>query len=92
MKLLAAQHLSQAQFYDFYDFYDFFARAERTANVDLYDRLMARHLDSKSRSYRKCRVLGRRRISIFALDVPSRTFALMNGVCHCSSRGLRCAI
>lgn|GEM_PF-2318506 len=72
LKLLAAQHLSQAQFYDFCDFcdfYDFFGRAERTTNVDLYDRLLARHLDSKSRSYRKCRVLGRRRISMFALGV-----------------------
>ena len=26
------------------------------------------------------------------LHVPSRTFALMSVVCHCSSRGLRCAI
>jgi agmatine/peptidylarginine deiminase len=25
------------------------------------------------------------------LGVPSRTFALTNGVCHCSSRGLRWA-
>ena len=25
------------------------------------------------------------------LGVPSRTFALTNAVCHCSSRGLRCA-
>jgi hypothetical protein len=63
LKLLAAQHLSQAQFFDF------FCRAERTTNVDLYDRLLARHLDSKSRSNRKCRVLGRRRISMFARGV-----------------------
>ena len=27
-----------------------------------------------------------------SLAVPSRTFALMSVVCHCSSRGLRCAI
>jgi hypothetical protein len=29
---------------------------------------------------------------VLTLDVPSRTFALTNAVCHSSSRGLRCAI
>ena len=30
-------------------------------------------------------------LDMLQVIVPSRTFALTNAVCHCSSRGLRCA-
>lgn len=60
LKLVAAQHLSQTEFFAF------FGHADRAANVGLYDRKLAPHLDADSRAYWNARVLGRRRISMFA--------------------------
>lgn len=60
LKLVAARHLSQAEFFAF------FGHADRAANVGLYDRKLAPHLDADSRAYWNARVLGRRRISMFA--------------------------
>jgi len=81
LKLVAAQHLTQAQFFDF------FGRADRALNVKVYDRLLAQHLDSASRAYWEGRVLGRRRISMFARGVYR--FGLLGrfiGVIHVVSR------
>ncbi len=60
LKIAAAQHLSQAQFHDL------FGHADRAENVTVYDRLIAPHLDTETRAYWEGRVLGRRRISMFA--------------------------
>jgi S-adenosylmethionine-diacylglycerol 3-amino-3-carboxypropyl transferase len=60
LKIAAAQHLSQAEFYDF------FGHADRAGNVAVYDHRIAPHLDAETRAYWEGRVLGRRRISMFA--------------------------
>jgi len=60
LKIAAARHLSQAEFFAF------FGRADSAENVAVYDRVLARHLDSTTRAYWEGRVLGRRRISMFA--------------------------
>ncbi len=60
LKVTAAQHLTQS------DFLDFFGRGDRAENLALYDLLIAPHLDSVTRAYWDGRVMGRRRISMFA--------------------------
>lgn len=60
LKLVAAQKLTQAQFFDL------FGHADRKSNVALYDQRLAKHLDAEARTYWDGRVLGRRRISMFA--------------------------
>jgi S-adenosylmethionine-diacylglycerol 3-amino-3-carboxypropyl transferase len=60
LKLAAAQHLSQAQFFAF------FGRADRAENVALYDRVLAPKLHPETRRYWEGRVFGRRRITMFA--------------------------
>jgi len=60
LKLTAAQRLDQP------DFHRFFAGARDAANVALYDRALAPHLDAGTRAYWEGRSLGRRRISLFA--------------------------
>ena len=81
LKLTAARHLTQAEFFDF------FGRADRAANVDIYDRRLAPHLDASTRAYWEGRVLGRRRISMFARGFYR--FGLLGrfiGVIHAVSR------
>jgi len=61
MKLAAAKHLPDAA-----AFHRLFVDADDPANVDLYDRHIAPHLDATSRSYWDGRdKLGRRRITAF---------------------------
>ncbi|NCO21930.1 MAG: DUF3419 family protein [Rhodobacterales bacterium] len=60
LKLAAAQLLSQQQFFDF------FGHADHASNVALYDHVLAPTLDTETRAYWDARVLGRRRISMFA--------------------------
>ena len=60
LKAEAAQQLSQNEFFEF------FGRADSQANIARYDQLLAPHLDAGSRAYWEGRVLGRRRISMFA--------------------------
>ncbi|MGO4916291.1 DUF3419 family protein [Pseudogemmobacter sp. W21_MBD1_M6] len=59
LKIAAAQHLSQAEFFDF------FGRADRAGNSAVYDRVLAPRLDPETRAYWNGRVMGRRRISMF---------------------------
>lgn len=61
LKCAAAQHLP-----DHATFHALFARANLPGNPALYDRHLAPHLDSETRAYWEGRVLGRRRISMFA--------------------------
>ena len=62
MKLAAAAHLPDAD-----AFRRLFVNADDPANVDLYDRYIAPHLDAVSREYWEGRdKLGRRRITAFA--------------------------
>jgi S-adenosylmethionine-diacylglycerol 3-amino-3-carboxypropyl transferase len=64
LKLVAASRLPSWEV-----FYRFFGSADDEANIDAYQRLIARHLDPQSRAYwqgRSLQQLGRRRISIFA--------------------------
>ena len=66
LKLVAASRLPSWEAY-----HRFFAEADDPANVAAYDRLIAPHLDSASCVYWEGRTihgLGRRRISIFALN------------------------
>lgn len=60
LKVVAAQQLSQAEFFAF------FGHADRAANVAVYDRALAPHLDATTRAYWEGRILGRRRITMFA--------------------------
>jgi S-adenosylmethionine-diacylglycerol 3-amino-3-carboxypropyl transferase len=62
LKLCALAHLP-----DHAAFHDFFGRADIQANVALYDRYLAPHLDPRSRGYwEKKDLVGRRRITQFA--------------------------
>jgi S-adenosylmethionine-diacylglycerol 3-amino-3-carboxypropyl transferase len=64
LKLAAARHLSSWE-----EFHRFFGQADDKANIEIFDRLIAPHLDPESLAYWKGRSLhqlGRRRISIFA--------------------------
>jgi S-adenosylmethionine-diacylglycerol 3-amino-3-carboxypropyl transferase len=64
LKLVAASRLPSWEV-----FYRFFGAADDEANVAAYERLIAPHLDARSRTYwegRSLHQLGRRRISIFA--------------------------
>ncbi|MGY9049480.1 MAG: DUF3419 family protein [Rhodobacterales bacterium] len=81
LKIAAAQHLSQEEFFDF------FVHADRPANVTLYDQRLAAQLDADSRAFWDARVLGRRRISMFARGF--HRFGLLGrflGVVHIVSR------
>lgn len=60
LKIAAAQHLSQDEFFAF------FGQADRSENVAVYDRVLAAQLDPETRRYWEGRVFGRRRISMFA--------------------------
>ncbi len=74
------------------DFLRFFGRADERANVALYDRAIAPHLDATSRAYWEGRGLdGRRRISLFARNVYR--FGLLGrfiGAGHLLARLLGC--
>ena len=64
LKLVAAQQLASWD-----DFHRFFGAADDKANIEIFDRLIAPHLDAESLAYwngRSLHQLGRRRISIFA--------------------------
>ncbi|MBS0537842.1 MAG: DUF3419 family protein [Proteobacteria bacterium] len=64
LKLVAARRLPAWE-----DFHRFFGAADDRANIDVFDRLIAPHLDAGSLAYwngRSLHRLGRRRISIFA--------------------------
>jgi S-adenosylmethionine-diacylglycerol 3-amino-3-carboxypropyl transferase len=64
LKLVAASRLPSWE-----AFHRFFGAADDPANIAVYDRLIAPHLDEQSRAYwegRSWAQLGRRRISIFA--------------------------
>ncbi len=64
LKLAAAQHLP-----DWQAFHRFFGAADDKANIAIFDRLIAPHLDPESLTYwngRSAHQFGRRRISIFA--------------------------
>ncbi len=61
LKLAAARHLP-----DYESFYDFFGRANSPANPGRYHENLAPHLDQDTRAYWEARVLGRRRIGMFA--------------------------
>ena len=64
LKLVAAQRLTSWD-----EFRRFFGAADDKANVEIFDRLIAPHLDAESLTYwngRSAHQLGRRRISIFA--------------------------
>ena len=61
LKRAAALHLP-----DHDAFFAFFGDADRRSNIDLYDRVLAPHLDAQARAWWEGRVLGRRRIAIFA--------------------------
>lgn len=60
LKVVAAQHLSQPTFFDF------FGHADLAANVTRFDALLAPRLDPATRAHWQGRVLGRRRITMFA--------------------------
>ena len=60
LKVAAARYLSQAEFFAF------FGRANQNENVARYDLLLAAKLDPETRAYWEGRVMGRRRISLFA--------------------------
>jgi S-adenosylmethionine-diacylglycerol 3-amino-3-carboxypropyl transferase len=65
LKITAAQKLP-----DYDTFARFFASAACRENVDVYDRLLAPHLDSTTRAYWEGRdFLGRRRITYFCRNV-----------------------
>lgn len=81
LKLAAAQYLSQEQFFAF------FGRANLDGNVALYDRVLAPRLDPETRRYWEGRVMGRRRVSMFARGF--HRFGLLGrflGVVHAVSR------
>lgn len=59
LKLAAAEHLNQAQFFDL------FGRADRSGNVAIYDRILAPQLDEATRAYWEGRIPFRRRIEMF---------------------------
>ena len=79
LKVAAATHLSQAQFFAF------FGRGDGAANVDIYDRKLAPVLDSDTRAFWESRVMGRRRITMFArglhkFGLLGRFLGLVHGV------------
>lgn len=79
LKVAAAQHLTQAEFFAF------FARGDSADNVALYDRKLAPHLDRDTRVFWEGRALARRRITIFARGVHKygllgRFLGLVHGV------------
>ncbi len=81
LKLTAAQHLSQTQFFDF------FGHANRASNISVYDKVLAPKLDLETRAYWETRQLGRRRISMFARGFYS--YGLLGrfiGATHAASR------
>ena len=47
-------------------FFDFFGHADRAVNLTRYDQLIAPHLDATTRAWWDGRVMGRRRIAMFA--------------------------
>ena len=64
LKAVGARHLDGSD-----AFYRFFGEAASPLNVDDYDRLLAPALDARTRAYWEGRVLGRRRISMFARGI-----------------------
>ncbi len=65
LKRIAAQHLPSYE-----AFYRFFAEAKESANVALYHRYIAPHLDRQSRDYWESRdLLRRRRINFFSRNL-----------------------
>ncbi len=60
LKVVAAQHLDQAAFFEF------FARADTPRNVARFDTHILPHLDAPTAAYWQARVRGRRRIEMFA--------------------------
>lgn len=61
LKLAAAAHLP-----DYESFHQFFGKADLTTNITLFDEILAPKLDAETRAYWQTRVLGRRRIGLFA--------------------------
>jgi S-adenosylmethionine-diacylglycerol 3-amino-3-carboxypropyl transferase len=92
LKLMAASRLPSWE-----SFYRFFGAADDEANVAAYERLIAPHLDSQSRTYwegRSLQQLGRRRISIFARNayrhgVLGRFIGLSHAICRVYGVNLR---
>lgn len=60
LKVAAAQHLDQPEFFEF------FARADTTRNVGRFDARILPHLDAQTAAYWQARARGRRRIEMFA--------------------------
>ena len=60
LKVAAAQHLAQPEFFEF------FARADTARNIVRFDTRIAPHLDAQTAAYWQTRVRGRRRIEMFA--------------------------
>jgi S-adenosylmethionine-diacylglycerol 3-amino-3-carboxypropyl transferase len=60
LKVAAAQHLDQPEFFEF------FARADTPRNVARFDTRILPHLDTQTAAYWQTRVRGRRRIEMFA--------------------------
>ncbi|QBF33887.1 DUF3419 family protein [Thalassococcus sp. S3] len=60
LKLAGAERIG-----DFDTFYRFFGKANHAANVGVYDRVVAPHLDGETRGYWEGGTLLRRRISLF---------------------------
>lgn len=85
LKLVAATRLPSWR-----AFYRFFGAADDPANVAVYRRLIAPHLDAQSRAYwegRSLQHLGRRRISIFARNAYRHgVLGRFIGVAHAAAR------
>ncbi|MBX9946672.1 MAG: DUF3419 family protein [Reyranella sp.] len=85
LKLVAAIRLPSWEV-----FYRFFGAADDEANVAVYDRLIAPHLDPESRAYwqgRSPQQLGRRRISIFARNAYRHgVLGRFIGLAHAAAR------
>jgi S-adenosylmethionine-diacylglycerol 3-amino-3-carboxypropyl transferase len=64
LKITALSHLPSAD-----DFRHFFLHADRSRNVELYDRLLAPMLSETSRAYWEASGFGGRRISLFAKNL-----------------------
>lgn len=92
LKLVAASRLPSWEM-----FYRFFGAADDEANVAAYERLIAPHLDPRSRLYwdgRSLQQLGRRRISIFARNayrhgVLGRFIGVTHALCRAYGVDLR---
>lgn len=92
LKLVAASRLPSWE-----AFYRFFGAADDEANIVVYERLIAPHLDSQSRLYWEGRSLhqgGRRRISIFARNayrhgVLGRFIGVTHALCRAYGVNLR---